>query len=963
MARARFERVWRIAAALSLAVPNAASAAPNIASRAPAPATNATNTTNTTNTTRAKPRVAAPALTLRDARSLLYSGEYARAEVALRSLAQTTAAAYTLLGRLLYETGRYAEAIDAALLATEDASQRVAATTVQGQSLAALGRLDEAELAYRSIADDPLAYRARADLGGLLLDRGRRQEGRPWLEALLDSYQRHETTSAIALNAVALAARRLGEFRLANDVFRQAALLDRSRADTQLSWAQMFMDKFDDKHAGQSVLEALAHNPRHPLAHAMMAKLQLRQSMDFDEAEAALQRALAVNPNLVVAYVIRAGMALRNMEISVADLALDRALAVNPKDLEALSMRAAARFLADDAAGLDQAKRAVLQINPTYSRMYSIISEYAEWEHRYPELVSLAREALKIEPEDALARATLGLNLLRMGEEQAGLAELRAAWDLDHYNVQVFNTLNLYDHAIKQEYVDFTSSPFDIRLHKDERAVLEPYLVPMLAKAYADLRKRYAFTPQGPLHIELYADPVQFSVRTTGLPSIGVQGVCFGKVVTGLSPKAGHFNWGQIVWHELSHVFHLQLSRGRVPRWFTEGLAEYETTVARPEWKREDDPLLYDALREDRLPPLETMNRVFTRARTPHDLMTAYYAAFSAVKYVVERFGIERVRGMLKLWGEGKPTPEVVQSALGISLAQLDREFRAFTTERLAHFGTEFQVDFAPYRDLGEARARASAAPTDADAQATFAMASILVEDFASAESAARAALRIAPQHRIALFALARVALQNHDAVEAERCLRAMIASGADGYGLRMMLAHAALARTALLEALPELEAAIKLDPDRPEAWQSLLEVAAGLKNEALATRAVSALAGLDQHDREVHAAYLALLAKHEAWPEVVREGQTALYIDPANPALHWHLGRAYLETGKPAVALPELDRALALGYPEVGDIQLTRARVLLALGKRPQAKAAARAAVDAEPALQEVREQLLRGL
>jgi predicted Zn-dependent protease len=242
-------------------------------------------------------------------------------------------------------------------------------------------------------------------------------------------------------------------------------------------------------------------------------------------------------------------------------------------------------------------------------------------------------------------------------------------------------------------------------------------------------------------------------------------------------------------------------------------------------------------------------------------------------------------------------------------------------------------------------------------------MASIMAEDFAGAEVAARAALRIAPHHRIAEFALARVALQNHDAPGAERSLRAIIASGADGYGLRLMLAHAALARSQPSAAGPELDAAIKLDAERPEAWQNLLELAGRLKDEAMATRAVSALAGLDQHDRAIHAAYVALLAKHGAWPDVVRAGETMLYVDPANPALHWHLGRAYFETGKLATALPELDRALALGYPEVGDIQLTRARVLLALGKRPQAKAAAQAAVEAQPALREESERVLKGL
>jgi predicted Zn-dependent protease len=333
------------------------------------------------------------------------------------------------------------------------------------------------------------------------------------------------------------------------------------------------------------------------------------------------------------------------------------------------------------------------------------------------------------------------------------------------------------------------------------------------------------------------------------------------------------------------------------------------------------------------------------------------------VKYLVERFGIERVRSMLRLWGEAQPSAQVVQRALGLPLAELDRDFRAHVSQRLARFVAEFQVDFAPYRDLAEVRARAKQTPGDADAQAGLAIAEVMASNFEAAAGAAQAALRISPRHRLANFALARVALERGDAAEAELCLRAILASGADGYSLRMLLVHAALARSQPAAAAAELEAAIKLDPERPEAWPNMLELAGKLKDEALALRAVTALAQLDQHDRAIHAAYVALLAKREAWPDVVRAGESAMYVDPANPALHWHLGRAYASTGRPADALSELDRALALGHPAIGGIQLTRARVLLALGKRTQARAAAQAAVDAEPELRKESERVLRGL
>ena len=156
---------------------------------------------------------------------------------------------------------------------------------------------------------------------------------------------------------------------------------------------------------------------------------------------------------------------------------------------------------------------------------------------------------------------------MRVGEEEQGLQALRESWERDRFNVLVFNTLNLYERVIDRDYERFSAPPFRIRVLREERAVLEPYLVPMLRRAYGEMKKRYAFEPEVPIDVELYADRRHFSVRTTGLPSAGVQGVCFGKVVTAVSPRAGPFNWGQIVWHELSHVFHLQISRNRVPRW------------------------------------------------------------------------------------------------------------------------------------------------------------------------------------------------------------------------------------------------------------------------------------------------------------------------------------------------------------------------------------------------------------
>ena len=199
------------------------------------------------------------------------------------------------------------------------------------------------------------------------------------------------------------------------------------------------------------------------------------------------------------------------------------------------------------------------------------------------------------------------MNLIRSGDETNGVTALQRAWEKDHFNVRVFNTLNLYEKDIAASYETVAGTPFRIRYHKEEKAILARYVPPMLNEAWASMVKRYGFTPHhADLHRALRAKE-HFSVRTSGLPNVGIQGVCFGKTLAAMSPRAEPFNWGNVLWHELAHVFAIQLSKNHVPRWFTEGLSEYETIIRRPEWQREDDPSLYVALEGKRVPPVDML--------------------------------------------------------------------------------------------------------------------------------------------------------------------------------------------------------------------------------------------------------------------------------------------------------------------------------------------------------------------
>ena len=740
--------------------------------------------------------------------------------------------------------------------------------------------------------------------------------------------------------AVAEAAAALGAYRDANETFAKAVAARPERLEIELAWADLLIEKHALGEAERGITRVLAEQPEHAVALERLARIKLEQGANFATVESLLARALRSDPELVAAYVSRAGLALRDEDFALADKQLELALAINPRDLEALSVRAAVRFSSDDRTGFTQAVARVLQENPRFSRLYSIVATYAEWEHRYPELVTLSEAALQIDPDDAYAHAARGINLLRIGREAEGLLALKQAWQRDHYNMQVFNLLELYERTIERDYESFDAPHFHLRMQKKERPMLAPYAVPLLARAYEQLVKRYHFSPTEPTYVELYAAPEQFSIRATGLPSIGIQGICFGNVLIALSPRGGEFNWAQILWHELSHVFHVQLSKGRVPRWFTEGLAEYETELARPEWRREDDRPLYDALLRGQLPPLAQLDMAFTHARKPEELMVAYYFSALAVRFLAERHGDDAIVRMLAAWAEGETGDRVFQRAVGTDLSALDAEFRAALRAKLtSRYAHDLRIDVAEYRDLPRFRARSAAPGARVEDHAALALALAEAGEYGAAVARATALLQDDPKEPVARFTLAHVALKRGDVRTAKRELDALLAAGHDGYQLRMLRARIDEAAGDSRAGMAELLAAIAIDPERTEAHEALAQTASKLGDMAHLEQALEQLARLDQHGRVPLSRLIELRRRRGAYAEMIEPARAGLYRDVHSLTFHFALAEGLAHTEQLAEARLEAERALTLA---TGD-QRPRVNALLREIEDKQRQARAR--------------------
>jgi tetratricopeptide (TPR) repeat protein len=596
------------------------------------------------------------------------------------------------------------------------------------------------------------------------------------------------------------------------------------------------------------------------------------------------------------------------MELAAAQAQVQRGLDHNPNQLELLSLQATARFLAGDNAGFSSIEQRVLALNPQFAQFYTIVAEYADWEHRYQDIVELLRKAVQVDGAEPAAHAGLGINLIRIGDDVAGRGELQRAFDLDPFDIRVFNTLNLFEKIVDKDYVTEEKGPFRFRYPRAEQAILSRYVPELMTQAWQHMVATYGLTPDTPQGVELYAEREHFAVRTSGLPNTGISGVCFGRTLAVITPHGEPLNLGMTLWHELAHVFHIALSKSRVPRWFTEGLAEYETLVRRAEWSREHDLDLYRAWREKRLPKVAQMNRAFSHAESMQDMAVAYYASTQLVTMLAERFGRDKLRRMLQLWGAGKDDEAVLREGLGVGSDRLDEVFDEYLTQRLQRYREQF-VALGGGGSSSKWRARLRGAPEDVSLQAGLAKSLIDEGQLEPAAQVLSTLLNRKPHDPQALFLKGKIEAER-DPKACARVMQGLLDDDQRGYDSYSTLARCQHA--AGEDPSSALREAHRLDPTQSLPLFGLWQMAQLASDEAQELAILRELAKLEQHEGRVYRRLLELLIKHGPVDEAIQVAQGAVWVDIESAEVHLLHAQALRAAGQRPFALAELDSALA---------------------------------------------------
>ncbi len=638
------------------------------------------------------------AASLLEANETFQKGDYRQAIEDYQSVDKSDGQAAAVgLSRSYTMIGEYEKAIAACKDALKNFPNSAAIQTQMAEVHFTKGESDRALEILKSVVSGTNAtLRSLVMYGEYLQYRGKLDEGAVYLNAA-----RSEFKSRFSANSedTALAGRaewKLGNFQGANNLFREATRLDRFNAEAQVWWGDLFAAKFNQAEALQSYQLVLEYNPLH--VHAIVG--YARQSGN----KKALERALFTNPKATDVFTTYAELAMKQNKWDEASSYLNAALPNNSESLDVLIPLVGIAALTEQTKEYDALLAQAAVVRPNHAELYTRVAEYFSNDYRFTEAVEFSRKAIAAQKDYWPAYTQLGTDLIRLGEEEEGREALEMAFENDPYNVWTNNTLKVFDTL--DTYVTMESKHFKVRMLPTDAKVLWPYMEPLLEEAWTTLSKKYGYTPEAPVLIEVFNKREDFAVRSIGLPDIGpLVGICFGKVITLISPDTLSANWQEIAWHEFAHIITLQMTKNRIPRWLSEGVSVWEEHQNRQEWGMRQDMDIARAIADGKLYPIEKIDDAFMNAQSDADLNLAYLQSNLVVEYVADKYNFKKLRDLIQAYGTLDTNEEILERVFDKSVKEINQEFSAWLENRVAetnvYVHTEDTADDGPANHHG----------------------------------------------------------------------------------------------------------------------------------------------------------------------------------------------------------------------------------------------------------------------
>ncbi|MBI3817866.1 MAG: tetratricopeptide repeat protein [Planctomycetes bacterium] len=424
---------------------------------------------------------------------------------------------------------------------------------------------------------------------------------------------------------------------------------------------------------------------------ANVARYKLgRANFQMDDSRAAFHmaecfdRVISMDPNSAELAILHAQALIPDRRFEDARRALEKVIAKNPRILVAKLELTALDYLQSRKAAFDAARDDDAKTRPNVSILPTTIGTYLKNLYRFADGIPFLEEAVRRNPKDAEAYTALGECYAHTAREKEALVALNKAEEIEAGFVHPWrsNMLEVLE-VIDKKYLTLKSPNFIFKMHPEDEPVLKETLPDFFEATRKDYAQRYGYQPPFPVQVEVFRRFDDFSVRSVGFAGFGALGVCFGPLITAVSPEAeefrGHFSYLDALWHEYAHVVHIALSKARVPRWFTEGLATLEEKKRNPAFDRHMEIELLESRATGNIYPIMELNSAFHGPR----IIFGYYQGGLICEYLEKKSSTDRLAEALKLFAEDAPLDSVIKNAFGMSVEELDRGFLQFVDEKL----------------------------------------------------------------------------------------------------------------------------------------------------------------------------------------------------------------------------------------------------------------------------------------
>ena len=588
--------------------------------------------------------------------------------------------------RGLLRTGEYDKAIAQATQGVKDEGRNEEWPLLLGQGLLAVGRYPDAFAAMtNALAKDSRSIRLRWLAREVFLANGETNRAGDTLEEIKLSVSSRTGgyRDAASMVVFARAALVLGADPkvVLEKILGPAQKLDPNLRDTYLARGEIALSKHDFALAAKAFDEGLKLHPDDPDLLYGLAKAHAEGEREVmgDSLEAALK----INPRHVPSLLLVADNRIDAEDYAGAAKLLDEVVTVNPWQPDAWAYRAVLAHLKNDPISETTARDSALHFWKTNPRVYHLIGLKLSQKYRFSEGAARQRQALSYDPDYLPAQAQLANDLLRLGDEAEGWRLAQEIFKRDGYDVAAYNLVTLHDTMAK--YATLTNDHFILRISDHEAAVYGPRVLALLERARTTLCAKYGMELKLPTLVEVFAEQKDFGVRTFGMPdNPGYLGVCFGRVVTANGPaanKGGPVNWEAVLWHEFCHVVTLQMTANKMPRWLSEGISVHEELEADSSWGQRMTPRYRAMVLGGELKPISELSGAFLAPKTPFHLQFAYYESALVVEFITSRFGLESLKAVLRDLHDGADINTAIAQHTQ-PMEVLEKEFAAFAKDR-----------------------------------------------------------------------------------------------------------------------------------------------------------------------------------------------------------------------------------------------------------------------------------------